>query len=51
MLHMYATWLMRIFATVLDSKTSVLDSTICVYTSVVPVNMLQVYTLGCYYWS
>ena len=22
-----------------------------VYTSVVPVNMLQVYTLGCYYWS
>jgi len=31
--------------------TTVLDSTICVYTSVVPVNMLQVYTLGCYYWS
>ena len=24
---------------------------ICVYTSVVPVNMLQDYTLGCYYWS
>ena len=31
--------------------TTVLDSTICVYTSVVPVNMLQVYTQRCYYWS
>ena len=31
--------------------TTVFDSTICVYTSVVPVNMLQVNTLRCYYWS
>jgi len=31
--------------------TTVSYSTICVYTSMVPVNMLQVYTLWCYYWS
>jgi len=31
--------------------TPVSDFAICVYTSVVPVNMLQVYTLSCYYWS
>jgi len=31
--------------------TPVSDSTICVYTSMVTVNMLQVYTLWRYYWS
>jgi len=42
------TVLVKTVTTVVTTK--VLDSTICVYTSVVPVNMLQVYTLGCYYW-
>ena len=31
--------------------TQVFDSIICVHASVVPVNMLQVYRLWCYYWS
>jgi len=31
--------------------TPVSDDTICVYTSVVTVNSLQVYTLWCHYWS
>jgi len=35
----------------LQCYNSSVDSTIFVYTTVVPVNMLHVHPLWCYYWS
>ena len=45
------TFIILVKIVIIVVTTPVSYSTICVYTSVVLVNMLQVYTLWCYYWS